>query len=479
MFRPTIPRKLRVSEYFTWVLLVCCFVVAVQDLRLGLAYSAAALATLLPLRVFRIPREVYYTVFMAAGTIWLTHLVRPLVLMAQPESFLYPRIISFASPLATTTLLTVAGMALAMLSGLAGGYRLFLRQRATQDTTAEREPMLVRMRAPLNVILLVVIALKAVGVVWYGVGLRGNPVPILTVTSLLAPDLLIQGILILYLLRYRSMLGMGQQWFAGGLLVAMAVIGLLQGSKAFVLQLLLALFIYFLAFRGDFSVRVRHAAVLGMLGLVTLAVSFPTAMSLRRYVQENGYDTGAVGAAIEGITQSTRAEDIGIMTNRVTSRLLGFDGLIATQASLPPEFVQIFAFTTTAARVRGRFLPWEAGAGSLTSGRAISTFLFGHPEELRHSGGIGLFAVSRLMAGPIGAYVVVFLFGLACAAYFSAIERVPSTDSRFVLRYAGAYGLILLTMSGNADFILPTLIVTVTEVLILRLLLRHVYVAIR
>ncbi|MFQ5536398.1 MAG: hypothetical protein ACE5GJ_02995 [Gemmatimonadota bacterium] len=476
----TLPARLRVSQYFTAVLLICAGLVFLEDLVFGLSYLVAAAAILVPLHFFRVPRRYYYTVLLAAGTIWLTHLVRPLVLFAQPQGFLYPRILQVNGPLVNTALLRIAAMAFMMMLGMVVGYRIFGRAALARVRDEKGKPILLRMRVLIDAGLVAVVIFKAFLLIRFGVGFRaGTPDPLLSVLARFAPDYLVYGLLILYLGKYAHRISFAERSLHVTLLAGMAVVGLLQGSKAFIAQILLALFVFYLAFRGDFSIRLRNAFLLGLAGITVLVVSFPLAMSMRRYVQERGYDLGAFRAGLAGVAEVVHPEQATFVAVWITSRLIGFDGVLATEVKLPPEFVRVFALEQTASRIRGRLVPLNQGAGSVSSGQAVSTFLIGHPEELRHSGGVGLFAASRLMGGPVGSMVVVFLFGLAWAAYFSLAERVPSSDARFLLRYVGVNGIIFLTMSGNADYLLPLIVVSVGEILALGLIAPYVYRALR
>lgn len=475
MGKGTIPTALRVSQYFSGVLLLSSALVFFESISFGLSYLAATLAILVPLHFFRVPKRYYFTVLLAAGTVWLTHLIRPMVLFIQPEGFLYPRIVTVNGPLVNATLLRIAGMGFALLLGLVVGYRLLGRSRPVEDADeAERRPLLLTMRSVVQAGLVLAVLFKAVVLLGFGVGFRsGAPDPVLSIASRFLPDYLVYGLVVLYLGKYRHRIGAMERGLHVALLAGMAVLGLLQGSKAFIAQILLALFVFYLAFEGDFKIRVRHALVMAVVGVVVLVVSFPLAMSLRRYVQTEGYDLGVVTAAGEGLAQMAQPEEAAYMAAWISSRFIGFDGMLATEASLPPEFLRVFGLSETLHRVQGRLIPLDQGAGSLSSGRAVSTYLIGHPEELRHSGGVGLFAASRFMGGPLGGFAIVFLFGMGWAAYFSLSDRVRSSDARFLLRYVGVNGIIFWTMSGNADYLVPVLVVTVAEILFLGVALRH------
>lgn len=481
MGKGTIPTSLRVSQYFTGVLLASSAVVFVESLAFGLAYLAAVAAVLVPLHAFPVPKRYYFTVLLAAGTIWLTHLIRPMVLFVQPEGFLYPRIVALNGELVISTLLRIAVMGFALLSGLILGYHLLGRRNRPPADAGGRRPLLLSLRAVIQVLLVGAVAFKAVALLVFGVGFRsGAPDPVLSILSRFVPDYLIYGLVVLYLGKYRRQIGPAERLLHVGLLAAMSVLGLLQGSKAFVAQILLALFVFYLAFEGDFRVKVRHAALLGVAGVVVLVASFPLAMSLRRYVQTEGYDLGALVAAGRGLADIARPEEAATMAAWISSRFIGFDGMLATEAALPPEFLQTFGLAETVGRVQGRLIPLDEGTGgSLSTGRAVSTYLIGHPEELRHSGGVGLFAASHFMGGPVGGVAIVFLFGLSWAAYFCLSDRVRSSDARFLLRYVGVNGIIFWTMSGNADYLVPVLVITVAEILFLGVALRHLHAAFR
>ncbi len=487
MRRGTLPTAFRISHYLTGVLLLSCVIVLFQDLRVGLAYLAATVGILIPLHLYRVPDRFYYTVLLASGTVWLTHLIRPLVLSMQPEDFLYPRITAVNEELVTSALLRIAVMGFMLLSGLVLGYRIWgklptgrLEEATGREDEPGEAPLLFRMRTVVTLGLVFAVAFKAVFLLAFGVGFRsGEPNPILSIIGRFLPDYLIYGLVVLYLAKYHRAMRPPERWLQVGLLVAMGALGLLQGSKAFLAQILLALFVFYLAFRGDFRIRLGRAAVLAAAGLVVLAVSFPMAMSLRRHVQTDGYDMGAVPAMVEGLVEMARPDQAAFLSAWISSRFIGFDGVLAIEARIPPELLQVFAFAETVERVQGRLIPLDRGAGSISSGRAVSTYLIGHPEDLRHSGGVGLFAASRLMGGPVGGVGIVFLFGLGWALYFCLVERMRSGDARFLLRYVGVNGIIFWTMSGNADYLAPILVITVAEILVLNASLKPLYSVLR
>lgn len=468
--------SLRVSEYLTGVLILGTVFMLVVNLNWGLGYGLAAIGILIPLRYFRVPTRYQYVLLLTAGTVWLTHLLRPLVVLTRPDSFMYPRLGSIGGGLIRSSLVEIGLMGFAILAGQGLGFRIFARR---EPHPPSQRNILVSGRLLVNALILGLVLFKLIILVRFGVGLRGSVTdPRISVISRLLPELLVYAVAVLYLVRYRHEVPFSQKAFIWTMLAFMGVLGLLQGSKAFIAQILIALFISTLASRGDFRFPLRWAVLSGAACVILIASSFPLATTVRRTVKDSGYSLRLFEEAVLAMTRSVTPAQFGYMSEWVTSRFLGFDGLLATELYRPPELVRTFSFKATATRVLERLSPLTGG-NEMSSGRAVGIYLFGHPEDVDHAGGVGLFAAYRLMAGPIGGLVALFITGVLIAWYFTQADRIPQDGGRFLVRYVGAYGIIWWTMSGNSDYVLPILLISVAQVLVLGGLLRFMVQALR
>lgn len=469
------------SRYVIVGLVLATLWVAAHDVVLGGAYALAALAVTLSLVLLRVPRRFFYVMLFTALAIVVSHLLRPLILIPLPELFTYGGLGSVGPPLMLRALLKVALYSAMVLGGIWLGFRLIPappRARTEDEGGDEDEPvdasgeegsLPVLIRGQVLVIALMGVLVLIRAYLQFRLGLFTKLAPPNPTAGFLAqfiPDLLIYGVGVLYLLKYRRWLSLPALGLVAVFVVGMVVMTLVSGSKGFLARLGVILFIYLLAEKGDFRLRPAPAALAVVVGAWALVFSFSVANPLRLYLGERGYSMEITRIILQGAREAVELhpETLVEQANAVTGRFNGFDGLLATEMYRPELLKKAFQPLGMGERIVGRLLPRVGFGEELGTGKAIGVVYSGHSLDVEHFGAVGMFGALELMVGEGASYLLALAIGLFWAAYFRFSEVFREEDLRLLLQLVGAMGIITWTMSGNFDVTVASFIIDVVHV---------------
>jgi hypothetical protein len=448
---------LRLSSYFTTLVLLVAATVLIQSPRLGVAFLAASSAVTLPLYISRVPRRFFYILLFSAAAMWVTHLARVPFLLAMPESFLYPRIGSVTPDVLGTALLMYAGHAMLFLGGLAIGLRLFGTRHRISTTPPPRRPLLVRISALVAVVCLLLFFARAYLQLALGLYTKNVARPSVGFIGELIPAALFYPLVILYLAKYRRLIPPFEIGVFALIGVGMVALVLLSGSRSAFATIGLGLFIYFLAHKGDFRLALGRTIAIGVAGASLLMLSFAVARPIRGFLGQNeGYAAGLSEAVTRGIRAAFSPGAATFLAGAVSRRVsLGMDGMLVVEMEQPRALLDAFRPLTTAKRVLGKLIPlYSSGDGGMSTGKAIAVAYLGHSEEQRHASSLGLFASLELMFGRYGSLAVAFVIALLWAAFFGLTARATDADVAYLLHFVGMSQVFAWILSGNIDGLL-------------------------
>ncbi len=458
------------------IVVVLCAIALNYDYEIGLAYTLASACLVLPIYVLRVPQRFFYVMLFAAISLWVTHMLRPLVLLVDMDLFKFPIVGYIDKNIMIDALFKIAQFNVLVLSGLFLGFKAYALQPNKVPVLASefKMPFFLRGRFGMNVLLIFFFLLKLFLIVAFNLGSRGEQADASIGFILrLMPDFLIYPICLLYLARYNKQLKRRQVAFYAIMLLGYSGLVLLQGSKMSLALTGFAVFIYYLSDKGDFKVHLLRAITLGAFGALIMVFSFVLGSSLRYYVRSYGFNAGLITHLADEASTVTASDKSFEYADDITSRFLGFDGVMVTDMYQPAELRRVFSPVNTLNRILDQLLPFYAAQGNLTSGRAVSIIYMGFSDTHTHTGGVGLLGALVLMSGTWAIWLG-FLLGFGVAAYFAFSERSGSRDLSFVLYYVGLYFLINIIMAGAMERNIALALINVIHVFFYYFMIRFV-----
>lgn len=254
----------------------------------------------------------------------------------------------------------------------------------------------------------------------------------------------------------------------------------LQGSKLFVIELVVLFFLFMLVFYGDRKLSLPWIGAYAGL-TVLVVISFPLAMAVRRLTGEMG---------LSGLSPSLIVDRIDMMSSYMsgnsiwefpldllTRRLNGYDGLIVAFDKVSYADLSDFNVMTMLSNALAGLLPGVA-ADSISFGQLTSRLFYGFAveDDVAHAGGVGHFGMLRLFAGsPVLTFVLgVTLFAFIWSATLVAACRMLHNP---LLRFA-LFGSLIMTSAlclsgGNFDRVLQETIIAFVHAAILSVFITY------
>ena len=451
--------RLKLSTHFTLLILLVGALTLLQDPRVGAAYLIASAAILVPLSMWRVPRRYFYVVLFSAVAIWLTHFLRVPFLLALPESARFPRVVILTPALGVRVLLQIALYSLLLLLGLVMGLRAFAGRTPVRSEVEKhgRRPYLLHASI---VVLVLCVGLLMIRVLFQlGLGLNTKFVvnPSTGFLSRILPDHLIYPVALLYLVKYRRHISSFETSLFALVVVGFSILVTLSGSRQAFAAIGLALFIYYLAHRGNFRLGAMKAWLLGVMAAWMLILTFAIAAPLRSYLKtERGYGQQVAAVMVAGARAAINPRSLMLLGGLVSKRISGgFDGLVAVNQEQPEIVKDAFSLRRTVLIVLAKLIPRYGVEEEMVTGKAIAVAYGGVSLDQRQASAVGLFAALQLMFGPRLSYVAALGLGLLWAGYFRVTERFRDPDVTFLFHFIGMQQLIIWVMSGNFDIVIP------------------------
>jgi hypothetical protein len=456
----------RISSYFAAVVAVVAIVVMIENLRVGLPFAIASAATVAPLYWFPVPKRYFYIPLFMTTTLWATHLTRVPVLTVAPDLFLYPRIGPVAPSVLAIVLLRYAAYSILLFLGLSLGFRAFSPRDAAQlQEHSEPKPPLVRASVVVALVCLGIFLARAILQLGLGLYTKNVTNPKFGFLSQLLPDGMLYPMTILYLAKYRRRIPIFESFIFVGIAAGMVGLTLISGSRRSIATLGLALFIYFLAYRGDFRIRFSRMILLVGSGLTLLMLSFALARPIRNYLAANGGYSGELFSVIwRGARNAFQPGAATFLANAVSRRVsLATDGMLVVEMYRPESVIGALSPVRTAQRVVAKLVPhYRPPDNALSSGKVIGMVYSGVSVEEEHAGAVGLLASFNLTFGRWFSFAAILILGMMCAAYFGITARIREPDLVYLFHFIGMQMIFSWILAGNLDGMVASTVVNFT-----------------
>lgn len=469
--------NLRFSEWFLALNLVSIIYVLSLDISLGFFYSFASAGVAIPVYFgARIKNQRKQVCFLLLGfLVWITYLLRPLVLIPNPELFTYVALLGEPSREVMQIALIKTGVcSVCLLSGLYAGLSIInpfskkrkkkkKRQAATDQnplvrTIKKEDVFLYKNKSKITLIIAGLACIDAIAKLVLKIGLKTQfsegPSSLNAILLIILPQFLIYSFISILILKYKVK---SKPLIAS--LIVFFLLDLISGSKGAFAEIAIMLFSVYIFLNGN--KKAKSSAVLLALAISTFAMflTFTIANTIR--FSASGYDGQLIALITDSISNSISVDAIVELSNSVTGRFIGFDGLIATEIYQTPLLAEVFDFLNTISRVISKVNPLDGGGGSITSGKALGLVYFALDEDFSFAGAVGVFGALQLMAGSTYLYAASIGAGFFYSGLFNLSSRFKSSD--FSMSF---FCLVILmitrsVMSGNFDLSLSSFIINI------------------
>jgi hypothetical protein len=454
--------SLTASTYFHIGLLVSGLYVSLSDPRIGVCYLAASLPLFLFTSRIAGVREKYRPVFLIGSFgIWVSYLVRPLLLVSRPDMFLYPHIGTIEDLDQIQALLQIAVYSFIYLLGLYLAVTPQLRRRTLSFNrplrTDKKKSLLLKNKQLILLGIASVCALDVFFLLVLNVGVMGTYSPIGFLTQFF-PFTLVIPVAIVMLAKERKHLSNSYQVLLFLIVLLTALTSLLKGSKAALLNIILVFLVLYLFVRFNAKVSVAKSAVLLGAMVILVLVTFPLATAIRYSTAEFGVSVDVFQAVLTSFNQIDSDFLLGIL-DMSTSRFNGYDGILAINLYVPADLNKTFSVLNILGQVTADLIP-KYSVEEINMGKAIGMFYTGHTLDVMHAGALGLFASIGLIGRGLLSYFYVLMIGTAFGLCFRAASLLRTPESRLIFLILVSMQLLSWTMSGNIDTLLSSALLT-------------------
>lgn len=438
----------------------------------GWRYAFAASCLVIPYYIFPIPLRLKQTALFISCVLWLTHLLRPFILVPNLELFKYVRFSSIDNALIQKSLVQTGLYSGCLLMGfcitamfLAPSHKTLVANghfvtpvggnegaggpisNGSGPVPMQARTLLDKKRRYIQSATTAALFVSVVFAIFLRIGVKKSAASSSGIWAFVIPEIFIHLACLLYIFKYRYHIR-----FYASVLVAFILLGLIGGSKGALAEIAILAVIYFLYERGDFKVSVRRALVTLVSAIFLLFATFAVANQIRFTILFAGqsYGFNVIQAFINGIAEAFRLDNVVYFVDLITTRFNGFDGLLVTNIQQTDLLRDVFSFSNTMRRIIGKLIPFDGGVAGMTTGKAVGIAYIGFDDDKSFSGAVGIWGALRLMAGG---YTPIFAFGLGTlwSAIICGFQRVKDLDVSFILQ---GFVMLMITesiMSGNFD----------------------------
>ncbi|MEL6554659.1 MAG: hypothetical protein AAFQ63_14500 [Cyanobacteria bacterium J06621_11] len=444
--------RLRIFQYFVAFLAIGTLVVGAYDFNLGLAYGFAAACTVGPYYLFGKYLKHKYAYIFIALVFLLTYFIRPLLLIPNKGLFKYLNLSGIDNILIGSSMVEIGLYTACLLFGFclmsawSGGQKTTIVPLSPRLTRLQPQSFLLKKRKYIKGFTIAVIIAMAVFNLVLRIGVKKGFASS-DILIFIIPELLIHLICITYILKYKL-----DQGLFCTLLAAIALLGLLSGSKGAFAEIAILVVFYRLQEKGNFKISAAKVIPIIVGGVFALFATFSIANQIRYGILFSGKSLSSEVFFLfaKGGAEAFRPENMLYFTDLVTSRFNGFDGFLATEIYQSDLLHEAFSLGNTARRVIAKLIPFDGGTPTISTGRAVSIEYVGFSADKSFSGAVGLWGTVQLMSQTYGEFIA-FGLGASWAWLIAQFQKVKDSDISFVLQ-----GLVMLMiaesiMSGNFD----------------------------
>ena len=466
--------SIRVSELFYFVMLVCSAIVFTISGQAAAPYLFCCLVLAFPLILTSTSHPYRFYILLASLSLFLSYLLRPIVLLWNIDLFKYDLIGTISEPEIVERLWGLIPLFSCFLIGSLS-FVLLIRPTTRpfvalgDDSDQSPESIIMSSRKWL-VIMGWVVLLGNIGLaLFFNIGVKNVAVtaPQLQVVSRLFPQLLLTAGCVALISLYRSRLDRSTFLMLIAFLMGAAFYELLiKGSKAGLAFIFFAFFVVHIVRFNDFSMRIRGVVVLSVSAIVCLLIAF----SLSNVVRYGDADEGLLNRAGKALTQYSGEIDISDSLDAFTGRMCGFDGQLVVQKHRPIKLRKAFQIPSILRNAVARAVP-GVNPGSMTTGKAIAVHYQGASKHAKFSGGVGIFGSFTLIAKG-KEWLAALLFGLTLGLIFRVLHFVEDPGIFLILQVIFFYYFIQLIISGGIGHALGNSFIILVQCFVLALLLK-------
>ena len=466
--------SIRISELFYIAMLVCTTMVFWINSKAVVPYLLCCSVLALPL-ILTPPKHPYrFFALVASISLFLAYLLRPVVLLWNPEYYKYDLVGLISTQEVIQRLWGLVPLLACFLTGLLCFVMLIrptIRPFVALGDDGQDAPDSIIMRSRKWLIIMGwVVLIGNIGLaLFFNIGVKNvqASAPHLQVISRLFPQLLMTAGCVALLSLYRKKLDSFTLAILIAFLMGAAFYELLiKGSKAGLAFIFFAFFIVHIVRFNDFSMRLRGVVTLGVVSTVCLLIAF----SLSNVVRYGNTDQGLIKRAGNALTQYSGEVDVSDSLNAFTGRMCGFDGQLVVQKHRPVKLRKAFQIPNILRNAIARAVP-GMNPGGMTTGKAIAVHYQGASKHSKFSGGVGIFGTFSLIAFGkewFGALMLGLLLGLI----FRVLHFVEDPGIFLILQVIYFYYFIQLIISGGLGHTLGNSFILLAQCFILAVLLK-------
>jgi len=445
------------------VLLICFFRALYVGAEFGFSYGTACLVLIVCSSKIFTRSSVYYQSFyiMAAVAIWAFYLIRPLLLVSNPHHFSYPNLGQVNYDMQVDAVFQIAVFSLCFFCGMKLA-SLLLPVRTYVNT---QKSIFVSSRQLIIFGIFLVFLFKVYLFLGHSSAMSGRSSGF-TVIAMLLPFNLVLPTVLVYLLLHKAALSKFDDILLVLLLLLYPILALAEGHKSALLSMLFFLVIVLLIKHGDYRFSMRKLALIGMF-LPLIVLSFPLATTLGGSIGKLGLNYQVLINATSILNYVALDSEIWeLLLDRITTRLVGYDGLIAAGMEFPKEVTYVFNIENIVKLAIAKLIPGYTVPG-ISMGKAIGIFFTGHSSDVQHAGALGLFGTLKVIAGSWGGYMLAACFGfLFIGIYVAMVNFNRSKDSSQLIQLLLIAQMVAWISSGNLDNLLQSMIVVIIHLVL-------------
>lgn len=443
--------KLRVFEYFIAFAVLSTAVASSYSLGIGLDYFFASACLITPYYLFGKYLKNKYAYIFICIVVWLSYLVRPLILIPHHDLFKYLKLSTIDNAIIGTSVLKIGMYTVCLLIGFCASSAVFgmtLKEKAKAfRITSQGNSFFLPKKKAIRAFTVLAVMLLAVFNLLLKVGVKQVAASSAGALIFIIPELLIHLVCVLYILKYKIYVRSYSV-----ILGVLILLGLLGGSKGAFAEIALLVVFYALQRGGNFKIKALKILPIIAGGTLLLFATFSIANQIKYQIlfSGGGFSFDIVSIFAKGFFEAFKPSNMLYFADLVTTRFNGFDGFLATEIYQSDLLKEVFSFANTARRIVSKLIPFDGGTPTMSTGKAVGIEYVGFSADVSFSGAVGLWGTVQLMAGAYGE-VVAFGLGALWAYLLCQFQRVSDPDISFILQ---GYVMLMIAesiMSGNFD----------------------------
>jgi len=298
--------------------------------------------------------------------------------------------------------------------------------------------------------------------------------------TIILPFGLVQTALIVLVVVYWDQMNINERRLVLLLLLVPVLIDTIGGSKGAMLGLVFSLIVVHIMmsiYKGE-----NNLSFGGLLKLIAFLFIVLFSFVVAWVIRSSDYMTFENFVDIFS-RYALNSDAFMFFTERFTSRLLGYDGIIAARMfandNLLMQQASQFNILSGLTGALGKLIPGYSAGGEYSFGKLVSIYFQGHPPDMKHSGALGLFGVLRINTLLISISITIMFF-VGYGLLFRLVARVFICPTNYVfVSVLLVMNMVGLLSSGNLDNNFASFIRTIIVLTFYTLLFNFIVMSIR